>query len=258
MDRYYKNDTTNLKKRTSRNQQLYDSIYEDNNYSNIEGIATIDKSNEIDITKIKNMLKNRDDLSPKRELSKYDDKKFEFPKLENFEEETDRVYDIRDILTKAKTNKEEEKYQSLKDLNMDFLKEMKEQKKKNEPNLGDMVDTITNTSKLNKLSDHELGLDMFSDLKSNDNTVIGAKDSVRAILEEAKKNDLAKKQENTSANLDRSFFTSSMNFTDDDFEQIAELNKQVKKNNVTIKILIFIVIVAITAGAIFLVFHFLK
>ena len=57
MDRYYKNDTTNLKKRTSRNQQLYDSIYEDNNYSNIEGIATIDKSNEIDITKIKNMLK---------------------------------------------------------------------------------------------------------------------------------------------------------------------------------------------------------
>ena len=135
---------------------------------------------------------------------------------------------------------------------------MKEQKKKNEPNLGDMVDTITNTSKLNKLSDHELGLDMFSDLKSNDNTVIGAKDSVRAILEEAKKNDLAKKQENTSANLDRSFFTSSMNFTDDDFEQIAELNKQVKKNNVTIKILIFIVIVTMTVGAILLVFHFLK
>lgn len=49
-----------------------------------------------------------------------------------------------------------------------------------------------------------------------------------------------------------------MNFTDDDFEQIAELNKQVKKNNVTIKILIFIVIVTITVGAILLVFHFLK
>ena len=42
------------------------------------------------------------------------------------------------------------------------------------------------------------------------------------------------------------------------FEQIAELNKQMKKNSITIKILIFIVIVAITAGAIFLVFHFLK
>ena len=121
-----------------------------------------------------------------------------------------------------------------------------------------MVPLKIRVSKLNKLSDHELGLDMFSDLKSNDNTVIGAKDSVRAILEEAKKNDLAKKQENTSANLDRSFFTSSMNFTDDDFEQIAELNKQMKKNSITIKILIFIVIVAITAGAIFLVFHFLK
>lgn len=257
MDRYYKNTNLDSQKRTSRNQQLYNSIYTDGEYSNIEGIATIDKSNEIDIMKIKNMLKNRNELEPKKELRSFEERKVESPKLDNFNDSDDRVYDIRDILDKAKENKSEEKYQSLKDLNFDFLKEMKEQKKKNEPDLGEMVDTITNTSKLNKLSDHELGLDMFSDLKSNDNTVIGAKDSVRAILEEAKKNE-QKKQENTSANLDKSFFTSSMNFTDDDFEQIAELNKQVKKNNVTIKILIFIVIVAITAGAIFLVFHFLK
>ena len=49
-----------------------------------------------------------------------------------------------------------------------------------------------------------------------------------------------------------------MNFTDDDFEQIAELNKQMKKNSITIKILIFVVITVIAIGTILLVFHFLK
>ena len=257
MDRYYKNETLSSGKRTARNQELYNKIYEDSEYSNIEGIATIEKNNEVDITKIKNMLKNREDFPSQKEFRNYSPKEIKEPTYEKFDQEEDRVYDIRDILNKAKTNKTEEKYQSIQDFNLDYLRKMKETKKESNLGLGEMVDTITNTSKLNKLSDHELGLDMFEDLKSKENTIIEGKDSIRSILEEAKKNDL-KKQENTSANLDKSFFTSSMNFTDDDFEQIAELNKQMKKNSITIKILIFIVIVAITAGAIFLFFHFLK
>ena len=44
----------------------------------------------------------------------------------------------------------------------------------------------------------------------------------------------------------------------DDFEQIAELNKQMKKNSITIKILIFVVITVIAIGTILLVFHFLN
>lgn len=255
MDRYYKKDFTSSAKRTTRNQELYRSMYEDSEYSNIEGIATIEKSNEVDITKIKNMLKNREQTNYHQELKSYIPK--EMPKYETFERDEDRVYDIRDILNKAKTNKEEEKYQSLKDFNFDFLNELKE--KKNNPNasLGEMVDTITNTSKLNKLSDQELGLNMFEDLKSDNNTIIQSKDSIRSILEEVKKND-EKKNENTNTNLDKSFFTSSMNFTDDDFEQIAELNKQIKKNSLTIKILIFVILIAITVGIVFLVFNLLK
>lgn len=255
MDRYYKKDFASTTKRTTRNQQLYRSMYEDSEYSNIEGIATIEKSNEVDITKIKNMLKNREQTNSHQEFKNYIPK--EIPKYDTFERDEDRIYDIRDILNKAKTNKEEEKYQSLKDFDFAFLNELKE--KKNNPNtsLGEMVDTITNTSKLNKLSDQELGLNMFEDLKSDNNTIIQSKDSIRSILEEVKKND-EKKQENTNTNLDKSFFTSSMNFTDDDFEQIAELNKQIKKNSLTIKILIFVILIAITIGVVFLVFNLLK
>jgi hypothetical protein len=254
MDRYYSN-TTN--KRTTRNQELYKTIYEDSEYSNIEGIATIDKSNEIDITKIKNMLKNRDDFQSKREFKSYVPKE-DTTGYETFEQGEDRVYDIRDILNKAKENKEEQKYHNLDQTNIDILKELKLKPKETKPqdDLSTMVDTITNTSKLNKLSDHELGLDMFEDLKSNDNTIVSDKTSIRSILEEAKKQE--QNNQETQTNLDTSFFTSSLSFSQDDFEQINELKKNVKKNNTLIKVLIFIVILAITVGIIVLVFNLLK
>jgi len=256
MDRYYNNSVSG--KRTARNQSLYNTIYEDSEYSNIEGIATIDKSNEIDITKIKNMLKNREDFSNNREFKSYTPKR-EVETYENFETDDDRLYDIRDILNKAKTNKSEEKYHNLDQANIEILKELKNKTKEFRPNdeLGNMIDTITNTSKLNKMTDQELGLDMFEDLKSTNNTIIQSKDSIKSILEEVKKQEKLEKQEKTQ-NMDKSFFTSSMNFTEEDFEQINELKKNVKKNNTLIKILIFIVIITLTLIAVLLVFNFLK
>lgn len=258
MDRYYKNNS-NMTRRTARNQELYKNIYEDGEYSNIEGIATIEKSNEIDITKIKNMLKNREDFQKQKEFRNFTPKEIEEPRFETFERDEDRVYDIRDILNKAKTNKEEQKYHNLDEANLDMLKQLKERTKEVKPkdDLEGIIDTITNTSKLNKLSDQELGLDMFEDLKSEHNTVISDRDSVKAILEEAKKNE-ENKNVNTDTGLDRSFFTSSMSFKDEDFEQIAQLNKNVKKNNRLIKILFAIILLAVTIGIVVLVFNLLK
>lgn len=261
MDRYYKKDSTSTK-RTTRNQELYKTIYQDSEYSNIEGIATIDKSNEIDITKIKNMLENRDIISKPKEFRNYDEKKLEVPLYETFERDENRVYDIRDILKEAKVNKSEEKYHNLSDVNLDMLKKLKEENnKKNKDNLENMIDTITNTSKLNKLSDQDLGLDMFSSLKSSGNTIVKEKSSIKSILEEAKKLEEDNKknnQSNTSTDLDKSFFTSSMSFKNEDFEQIEELNKNVKKNNFILKLLLFILILAITIGIIVLIFNVLK
>ena len=70
MERYYKNDYT-ANKRTSRNHDLYKSIYEDQTYTNIEGIANIDRSNEVDIAKIKDLLKSREDYQSGRELKRF-------------------------------------------------------------------------------------------------------------------------------------------------------------------------------------------
>ena len=55
MERYYKKETQG-NSRTKRNTRLYNSIYSYGKYSNIEGIASIDNTNEIDITKVKRCL----------------------------------------------------------------------------------------------------------------------------------------------------------------------------------------------------------
>ena len=254
MDRYYKHNYSS-NKRTTRNQDLYKSIYEDIEYTNIEGIADIDKSNEIDIAKIKNMLKSREEYQSGRELKNFIPKE-ETVKYETFERENDRVYDIRDILTQAKTNKTEDKYHNLDQKNLEILNNLKNKNQENSPaELENMVDTITNTSKLNKLSDSELGLDMLDDLKS-DKTLTSSNTSIRAIIEEAKQKE--KEYTKTDTGLDKSFFTSSLSFTEDDFEEINELKKKVRTNNKLIKIILILFMISVTIVIGILVFNILK
>ena len=66
------------------------------------------------------------------------------------------------------------------------------------------------------------------------------------------------KKEDTTSELDKSFFTSSLNFGEDDFEKIASLTSNLKKNNVLLKLLVLVVLIAVTAGIIFLVYNFIK
>lgn len=256
MDRYYNNETR-TSKRSLRNQELYKNIYDDSDsYSNIEGIATIEKSNEVDITKVKNMLKNREDYMRQKELRSFIPNEIEEPKYETFERDEDRVYDIRDILNKAKSNKEQEKYHNLDEKNLEMLRKLKEQPKeaKYKEEVGDMLNSIHTTSQLNKLTDQDLGLDMFEDLKSNSNTIIGDKSSIKAILDEAKSLE-EKKKDHTNTSIDKSFFTSSIKFDDEDFDGFE---KPKKKTNILVKLLLFVILIAVSALVVFIVFNLLK
>ena len=99
MERYYKQGNTRLK-RSERNQELYRDIYDSASYSNIEGIATIEKSNEIDITKVKKMLKNREEYKRQKEVSRLIKKEPEVKvkPVQTLSLDNDKNYDIRDIL----------------------------------------------------------------------------------------------------------------------------------------------------------------
>ena len=105
MERYYKKEAQG-NSRTKRNTRLYNSIYSYGKYSNIEGIASIDNTNQIDITKVKQMLDNREKYQAERKyrrLTNEKDSVQELPKVRSrYKEEEDRTYDIMDVLTKAR------------------------------------------------------------------------------------------------------------------------------------------------------------
>ena len=54
-------------------------------------------------------------------------------------------------------------------------------------------------------------------------------------------------------NMDKSFFTSSLNFKEEDFDEIQEMGKSIKKNDTLMNILIFILLVVFVTCIIFYV-----
>ncbi len=262
MERYYKPES-NTKRRTQANQELYRKIYDTSEYSNIEGIATIDKANEIDITKIKKMLKNREDYQRQKDLRSIIHK--EEPKVQHIEtsnnfEDENRVYDISDILKKAKQEKTEPKnqYRSLGDTNYNILKSLKVNADREQKPESELDQTMTNTSMLNKLNDNDLSLDLLDDLKSNNTTMISNKGAIQQLLEQAKEEELKKQEKAKKVELDKSFFTSSLNFGEEDFEEVNKITSKTSKTNWLKKVTLGLALLSITVGIVVLVYMLIK
>lgn len=262
MERYYK-PSKQLTKRTQMNQDLYQEIYKTSEYSNIEGIATIEKSNEVNITKIKNMLKNREEYKKQKDLRSilYKDKEIKENEPVQYEKkEEHRTYDISDVLTKAKTNKKpDDKYRKLGNTNYDILKSLRVKGDSNkEDKTSEIEQTLVDTRVLKSLKDSDLSLDLLDDLKSNTTTMVGSNHTIHQLLEEAKEEELRKKEREKKPELDTSFFTSSLSFGKDDFEEVnGELLK--KDGKVWIKrIIIGTILVAITILVIATVYALIK
>jgi hypothetical protein len=258
MEKYYQtNEEKDPTSRSKLNEDLYNRIYDEAEYSNMEVIADIETTNEIDITKIKDILKTREDYMREKEVRQIIKKPVEviIPKEteETFEE---KIYDIRDILNKAKDSRETEDYHSLKNTQFDILKgiklrDIKETKEDDE--LKGLINTITNTSLLNKMDNKDLSLNLLDDLQSSGHTVITDTDSIKKIMEEQEE----KPTEDITI-IDKSFFTSSANFANEDFEELKEMSTAIKKNNFLIKLLIFMLLVIITVSMIYIVYTLTK
>lgn len=231
MEKYYQN-KVNIDSRTSKNAGLYDEIYDNVKYSNVEGITEIEKSDEIDISKIKEFIR------------KYEDEKNQEQKLikrvviesANNLEEDEKQYDLKELIALAKKERpkeEKDRYiRNFKSVSLeDKINEMKDDKKMK----GDVVDL----SILGDLGDCELSLDLLDSLKSDDNTFI--EELPNRKIEEFEQNE-----------MDSSFYTSSMKFSKDDFEELEDIDKNLKKNNAWITLLVFIILVIIITACLFL------
>lgn len=246
MDRYYKNELVSSG-RSSKNKSLYEQIENLENYTNIEGIATIEKTNEIDISKVQEMIKNRENYKKQKQLRSI--LKEEQEELERIEEveEVSKNYDIKDLLSKVKDENDnesrslkKEQYELLKSLNMD---NKKTEIQKEEDELKELLNTIVSTKTLNGLTSADVGL--FDDLKSD--TMVGDAASIKKIIEEEKE----KKIEDTNMEIDKSFFTSSFGFTQSDFDELKNMNHKIKKGNKFIIILLVVLILLIITGIVF-------
>lgn len=260
MDRYYE-EKNSVKRRSERNQMLYRDIYENGDYSNIEGIATLKNQNEIDINKVKQMLKNREDYLNQKNNNQSIIKPLENPKLQETEEKN---YDIREILNNAKTNRTAiDEHKSISNTSYDIFKDLREKRRRELDNLTDeesntlkkLINTISTTSMLNSMTDKELSLDLLDDLKSTGNTIYTDNDSIKKLIDEVKEKENVKEQKQE---VDRSFYTSSLGFKQEDFEELSDLKNNIKTNNTLIKIILSILTLAFLAGAIVLVFMLLK
>lgn len=241
MDKYKSNNQT--LSRSKKNESLYKDIYENVRYSNIERVATIEKTNEINLEQIKELLKEREEFK-KRETNIRKD----IPKINQKKEEMERNYDIRDVLIKAKDEKiDDNKSRSLKNIEYNILKKI------NVDDDFDLEKTLTNTSVLKTKDDSELCIDLLNDLKSNGDTI-----SNTNLLKEVKEaKDKYEPQIENDDNLDKSFYTSSLNFKEEDFEQLKDIQSSIESNNKMIKVLFVLLFITILAITGFIIFKFL-
>ena len=229
MEKYHSN-SSNVGRRSVKNENLYKDIYENNEYSNIEKIATMEKTNEISLDQIKELLKEREEKKKISTIKKPTPRVYQQPTL-------DRSYDIRDILVKAKDEHvDDNKNRSLKNTQYNILKNIDIKEKLDQYDQAELEKTLVNTS----------------DLKSTGNTMVNRTSATDLLKEvqEAKDKYVAKSDDG----LDRSFYTSSLNFSDDDFEQLKDLQDSIDSNNKLIKVLFFLLFLVIAGVVGFVIF----
>ena len=245
MDRYYKSELV-TDKRSSKNKNLYDEIRDLDNYSNIEGVASIDNSNEIDISKVREMLKNKDNYNKRKRLETLMKERQKEEVTDTFDDT--RSYDINSVLSKVRENSSNEKYRSLNNSQYEALKNQKSKQRDfdyqtEEDELKELIKTLHATKALTKLDD-DVGL--LDELKSD--TMVGDAASIRSIIEEEKNTPVEEHDE-----IDKSFYTKSFGLTSNDFEELKSMNHKIKKSNGFI-ITLLIVLILLVAGILGFIF----
>ncbi len=234
MQRYY-----NGEERSKKNQGLYEQINSLGTYTNIEGVVDISNDNEINIDSIQELLnQNKTDIKEK------------VVEEQEIVEETivpQKKYDLNEVLTNAKSKHSDTnvKYRNLKRRQYQVLKKLKEDNPDNEE-----IDELLNTLALGKSIGDDLGI--FDELKSD--TIVGKEaSSMKEIINDIKNDTKEEIKDDTIEyktdlnNLDKSFYTASFNFTEDDFEDLKSIDKNIKTNNklIRIAIIVFSVLIAI-------------
>lgn len=283
MDKY--NQRSNLGSRTTKNQQLYKELYSNKTYTEFTDITkdnVVELSNTPRVTNRRTnnnrvtMFYNNNNVEPKRSTLNMN------ASYQNiFEEDKEKSYNINDIMEFARKNRtnldEEERkrkiksaeYSILSDLSQEKLKEYKERKEKgltkyDEENLENLIHTITSNS-LRKKIDDQLLEDLLpqgdSDTLISKNLLDEIENGKIEDLEDDTK-DYVSNTSDFGDNLDKSFYTRSMDLKkedlmvkkqDDDGEEEVLFEEEEKPG--FLRIIIGLVLILIVLGIVGYIFY---
>lgn len=242
MDKYYATDKT--MERTKKNSQLYEEVYDDlyrnQTYTNM---TVIDSAKEININKLKNILDERE--------KQYDTRQYrtmvQYPEIVNEQEETEAVeeklYDINLILDNAKNNRkfiedarEKEKLgKACINLEQDAYENLVKDEKE--------VMQLVNTLSMGAVNPNDDCDDLLKDLKASDNTIITA--PIKSDMDHT--------------NLKSgSFYTDSLIFTKNDFDDFQKLNTQLKKGKLINRLIIMFITLFVIIGLLYVGLKYYK
>ena len=244
MDKY--TDTPLLKKRTEKNRELYEKInnaeissYDINNNATVLG----EDINNIDVNIVKDMLdkRYRDEINKKAILEIDDSSESEEKVIDTKE------YDINKILEKAKETKnvdyKEERLKTIHNTQYDILKNLsitdnEEKMEDSEENIVNLINTITHLEMQNsEKSGNTTALDLLSDLTDSDTNTIYKTMEL----------DKEKISNNTTDNLDEEDLS-----IEEKYEDFKELERDLKSNNIAIKVIsIIFILIIVTMAVIF-------
>ena len=273
MEKYYDEENNNIALRERKNKNLYENIndYEVEDYE-IKTNATVLDNNakNIDVEKIKKILDTKYNKQPKRRSIVLDDADYQEPDISL--DET-REYDINAILEKARSEKEvdyeKERLKKIRDTQYDILNsldiegEEKEEKQEENNELMDLINTITAKELEVKNKKEDLDpLDILTDLKGSDNTVVvdGIHEESESVNETSPIMSLeeADKIKPTIMENKTQDLTSTLQFTQSDFDDFNDLKKEVKSSRALIYIIIVVVCLILVAGVIIFLNKFLN
>ena len=206
MERYDEVDINDYQ-RSKKNATLYKEIY--GNYSDLEDLPIPENTNEIEIDSLNSIVGSR--VSKRKEEVKNQD--YELEDLEDNHEDSEKVYDINELLEKAKVENAKVKKEETVNKNMpNYLANLESDKStkdiisKYDGNDDDdmpIVKEVVIEEEVNdKKGDSTLSLDILSDLKPSGNTLV----SEPMITEE-----------DIKENQDKEFFSSELKFDKKDF-----------------------------------------
>lgn len=247
MDRYYKKNQDSYK-RTSKNSDLYDNMYEAKDYDNIEK-ASLNVGKEIDLNDIKTLFDKRENYQEAKDYRIVKPKPTVTTEVKYYEQDDLNSHDINDMLNKAKEdNKIPDKKRSLDETQVLTLEELVKSKdygnktQLDEDDMKDLINTLYDTNLLK----NDKGDGLLDNLKSTGDTTVSP--SIKQVLDDAKKSD--------TGEMDKTFFTNSMGFKKNELKKLEETEEEVEDSNIGTTIFLVILGIAFAATVVYILLKF--